>query len=127
MGVSAAPTRVPSLAGAAAARHVLGARAPPPLVLAAVLDRDHAGALADVEAGDALRAVDLMARERQRVDPEGVDVERNLAKGLHGVDVERNPVLARDLPDRGDRLERPHLALGVHEADPDRVGPGRTA
>src|SRR5438034_1051887 len=53
--------------------------------------------------------------------------ERDLAEGLHGVDVERNPVLARDLPDRGDRLERPHLAVGVHEADRDRVGPDRTA
>src|SRR3989442_15023941 len=107
MGVSAAPTRVPSLAGAAAARHVLGARAPPPLVLAAVLDRDHAGALADVEAGDALRAVDLMARERQRVHPEGVAVERDLAKGLHGADVGRNPLLARAPPRRGDRAEGP--------------------
>src|SRR3989449_9769813 len=55
LGVHVARPHVHRLAHADDARHVLGARAAPPLVLAAVLDRDHAGALADVEAGDALR------------------------------------------------------------------------
>ena len=110
------------LAEADDTRYVLRARPAPPLVLAAVLDRDHASALADPEAGDALGSVDLVTREGQRVDPEGVEVDGDLAKGLDSVDVERDPMLARDATDRRDRLKRPHLAVGVHDADGDRVG-----
>src|SRR5436190_17459417 len=54
------------------ARHVLGARAPPALVLAAVLDRYHLRAFADVQTGHALWTVDLVAGERQEVDAERV-------------------------------------------------------
>ena len=96
-------------------------------MLAAVLDRDHLGALADEEPGHALGAVDLVGRERERVDREGVDVERQLAEGLYRVDVERHVVLARDAADRRDRLDRAHLAVRVHDADRDRVGTDRAA
>src|SRR5262249_34333028 len=52
--------------------HVLGARAPPPLVLPSVLYRDHLRSLADVERRHAFGAVDLVTRERQQVDSRGL-------------------------------------------------------
>src|SRR5215467_5764463 len=63
---------------------ILSACAAAPLVLSAVLNRDHLGAPADVETGDPLRPVDLVARKGQRVDAHGLQVDRNLAEGLHG-------------------------------------------
>src|SRR5205085_1528687 len=78
------------------ARHVLGAGAAPSLVLAAVLDGHHLRAAPYVEPRDPLRPVDLVARERQRIDAHRVDVDVDLAERLHGVDVEGHVGLARD-------------------------------
>src|SRR5438132_12691251 len=52
--------------------HVLGARAPAALVLAAVLDRDHLGPLADVAPGGAPGAVAPVGRKRRHVSPDRV-------------------------------------------------------
>src|SRR5919204_308084 len=55
--------------------HVFGARAAAPLVFAAVLHGHELRAAADVETGHALRAVDLVARERQQIDVERLHVD----------------------------------------------------
>jgi hypothetical protein len=57
-------------------------------MLAAVLDRHHLGALLDEEPRNALWTVDLVARERQEIDTEGIEIDRQLAEGLDGIDVE---------------------------------------
>mgnify|MGYP003693923911 CR=1 FL=1 len=57
--------------------------------------------------------------------PSSVEVDRQLAEGLHRVDVERHAVLARDTADRLDRLERADLAVGVHDADRQGVRANR--
>ena len=102
---------------------VLGASPPPPLVLAAVLHGDHLRALADEQSGHALGTVDLVTGERQEVDAEGVEVDRDLAEGLDGVHVKGDPALPRDLPDLARRLDGPDLGVGVHDGDQDGVGP----
>ena len=111
------------LAEAHDARHVLGARAAPPLVLAAVLDGDHLGSAANVERRHALGPVDLVRGARQKVDPPALEINGNLAERLDGVHVEGDAVGARDGPDGGNGLDRPHLAVGVHHADGEGVGP----
>src|SRR6267142_6127250 len=117
-----APPDLHGLAEAHDTGHVLGPRPAPAFVLAAVLHGLQLGALADPEARHALGPVDLVAGERQQVDAAGVDVELDLAEGLHGIDVERDAALARQRPDRRHRLDGARLAVGVHDRDADRVG-----
>ena len=106
-------------------RHVLGPGPAAALVLASVLNRHHLGALADVEARSALWTVDLVGGEREHVDAERLDVERQLAEGLDRVDVERDAVLARDAADRLDRLQGSDLTVRVHDADRQGVRANR--
>ena len=77
-------------------RHVLGARAAVALVLAAGDDRQQARAALDPQRAGALRAVELVRRQRQQVDAERPHVDRNLAGRLHGVGVQQRAVLVRD-------------------------------
>jgi hypothetical protein len=92
-------------------------------VLAAVLDGDHLGAFPDVQPGHALGPVNLVGRERQHVDVEGVEIDGRLPEGLHRVHVERDPVLAGDRPDLPRGLDGPDLGVGVHDRDQDGLGP----
>ena len=102
-----APTRAASAAIFAAAsarrdaqagnrRHVLGAGAPVALVLAAGQDRLHPRAALDPQRAGALRAVELVRRQRQQIDAERADVDRDLADRLHRVGVHQRAALVRD-------------------------------
>ena len=59
---------------------------PPPKRPGAELDP-----LADQQQADADRAVELVGAGRQGRDPQGVEVDRDPADGLHGVGVDRDP------------------------------------
>jgi hypothetical protein len=58
---------------------------------------------AHVQRADALRAVGLVRRELIRSTGSFVEVDRHLAGGLRGVDVEDDALLAADRTDLGDR------------------------
>ena len=69
------------------AGYVLGARAHAAL-LGAATDKGRDGeALAQIERSDAARPVKLVARERERIDAEAGNVDRDMAHRLHGVGV----------------------------------------
>ena len=78
-----------------------------------------------VQRADALRAVDLVRRERQQVDVHRLDDQRQLAGALRGVDVERDAALAADRADGGDVLHDADLVVHVHQRDELRVGAQR--
>jgi hypothetical protein len=60
---------------------------------------------AHIEGADALRAVGLVRREAHQVDLQLAQVDRDLAGGLRGIDVEDHALLAADLAQFGDRLD----------------------
>jgi hypothetical protein len=76
-------------------------------VTAAVDERIEPGRRPDVERTDALRRIELVARERQQV--EAADVHLDLADRLRGIGVQGHAVLARDVGDLRDRLQRADL------------------
>ena len=76
--------------------------------------------LPHVQRADALRAVELVAREREQVAVERLDVDREPGGGGHGIDHEQaalRALLADDLADRRHGLERADLV--VRELDRD--------
>src|SRR6185503_10081604 len=83
--------------------HVLGARAPAALVLAAVHLRLEAGAPAHEQRRRPLRAVELVRGHAQQVRLPAVHRDRDLARRLHGVDVEQRAAL---LDQRAQLVER---------------------
>ena len=58
-------------------------------------------ALADEQQAGAHRAVELVGAGGQGRDPQGVEVDRDPAHGLHGVGMDRDAVLARPAPPAG--------------------------
>src|SRR5438105_2874885 len=75
----------------------------------------------DVERADSFRGVQLVAGQREQVDPQFVDGRPDFADRLRGIGVHRDPALSRERRDLLDRLERPDLVVGVHDADQDRT------
>ena len=105
-------------------RRVQRPRPQPALVAAAVEERRQAHRrlpCPHVERADALRAMDLVRRDRQQVDAHRVDVERDPAEGLGGVGVEQDAARLREAADRGQRLQHADLVVGGHDADQDRL------
>jgi hypothetical protein len=66
-----------------------------------------------------------VAAERQVVDAELVDRDRDLAHRLHGVAQHRHAARAATARDLGHRLQRAELVVGEHQADQSRVVPQR--
>ena len=96
-------------------RHVLGAGAAVALLAPAGHERHQPHAAADPQRADALGPAELVRRDRQQVDAERGDVDRNLAGGLHGVGVEQRAAGAGQRGQRGHRLQRADLVVGVHD------------
>ncbi len=95
-------------------RDVLGAGAAAALLTAAGHLRDQPGAAPDPERARALGAGELVPGDREEVDAECRDVERQLAGRLHGVRVEQRAAGMGDGRQLGDRLDGPDLVVGVH-------------
>src|SRR6266850_6292249 len=99
-------------------------RAQAPLVAAAVdlrLDA-HARLPAHVQRADALRAVDLVRGHRQEIHFQLLQVDRNLARGLHRVAVEDDAFRAANVADLGYRLDHADLVVHHHHRHEDGVG-----
>jgi len=64
--------------------------------------------------------VELVARDREEIDAELVDLRRDLADRLGGVGVEQDAALAGDGAHGLNRLDRPDLVVRVHDAHEDR-------
>ena len=101
---------------------VLRPRPPARLVSRAVDERLDLRPFPYVERPDPLRGVHLVAGHREEVHAQFLDVGRDLSHGLRRVRVERDACLTSDGGDLGDRLDRSHLVVGVHDRDED--GPG---
>ena len=83
------------------------------LLAAAVQHRLERDAAAHDERADALRRADLVAGERERVDAELVERERQPAGRLHGVGVDERARRVGDRGELGDRLHGADLVVGV--------------
>ena len=70
-----------------------------------------------VEHADAFRRVQLVAGQRQHVDFGGLQVDRQLADGLHRVAVEHDAFFMRHLGHFLDRKQRPGFVVGPHDGD----------
>src|SRR6266851_4779956 len=99
-------------------------RAQAALVAAAVdlrLDA-HARLPAHVQRADALRAVDLVRGHGQEIHLQLLQVDGNLAGGLHRVAVKDDAFGPADLADLGDRLDHADLVVHHHHRHEDGIG-----
>ncbi len=72
----------------------------------------------DIEQTGAQRAEQpLVSRRGQQIDAEPLDIDRELAGGLRGVDQRADAVLVRDGGHFGDRLDRAGDIRGVRDRD----------
>ena len=71
----------------------------------------------DPQRARALRAVELVGRQREEINAERADVDGNLPDRLHGVGVEQGAVLVRERREVRDRLNRADFVVGVHDRD----------
>jgi hypothetical protein len=95
--------------------NIFRARPPVPLLLSTGERGVYARAAPDPEHADALRAAELVGRQRKEVGLERPDVNGNLPDRLYGVGVDQDTAPAGDRGDAGDRLDRPDLVIGVHD------------
>jgi hypothetical protein len=93
---------------------VLGAGAATALLMAAAQQRAEAGIAAHIEHPDAFRRVQLVTGQREHVDLRALQVDGDLADGLHGVGVEQDALLVRHLGHLLDRKEGARFVVGPH-------------
>src|SRR6185369_3961293 len=74
-----------------------------------------------VQRADTFRSINLVGREREQVDVHRLDVQRQLAGALRGIDVKCDATLAADRADCCDVLHDTDLIIDVHERDQLRV------
>ena len=79
--------------------------------------------LANVKRTHALRSIELVSRNAQQIDAQFGRIDGDLACGLGRIGVHQDAPLAGHSGDLADRLDRPHLVVGVHDAHQD--GPFR--
>ena len=79
------------------------------------------GTVPYVQGADALRPLELVSGEADQVGAERLQVEIDPGSRLDRVDVKHDAPAATDaIGDLGDRLDRPDLVVGKHDADEDR-------
>ena len=111
-----------SLSQADDSGNVLGAGPEASLVMTTVKELAQARAAADVESADAFWSVELVPGKREQVEFESVHIDRNFARGLHGVGVEVDVGFGRDLADFFEGLHGAELIVGVHDGDQHGLG-----
>src|SRR5690242_1847866 len=119
-------TKFAGFAKADNTRHVEGTGTHTALVTSAIDDgRElHAGiATTDVESTDAFGPVNLVSADRQEVDVVFLNVDRDLAHGLHAIHGEENAVFFGDFADLGDGIDYANFVVGVHDGDQDSGRP----
>ena len=58
-----------------------------------------------------------MPRERQRIDTERLDVNGDVADGLHAIRMKDSAMMVRDLCECVHRLDRADFVIREHDAD----------
>ena len=84
------------------------------LVTAARQDGREPDPAPDPERARPLWSVELVARQREQVDAERPDIDRNLASGLDRIGMKERAVRVRDAGQFVDRLHRADLVVRVH-------------
>ena len=107
---------------AAYSRDVLGAGALAALLCAAVDEVGQGNAPTGVQCAHALGAVELVAGEAQHVDVLLLDVDVQMADGLHRVGVEEDTGLLTHSANLGDGQDGTDLVVGIHDGDQTGVG-----
>src|SRR6266853_209685 len=74
-------------------------------------------ATANVKGADAFGSIDLVAGYREQVDVVLLDVDWNLANGLHTIDGEDDAVFLGNLADFRHRIDDANLIVGIHDGD----------
>ncbi len=87
-------------------RDVLRAGPSMALLCAALLLAEEMGPVPDVQCADPLGPLELVGGDREQVDPQGRDVDRQVGRGLDGVDVEQDAPMAVDPVGRSRRSAR---------------------
>jgi hypothetical protein len=67
-----------------------------------------------VQGTNSFGSIELVRRERQQVDALLLDIDRNLASALRGVDVEQHVSLAAEPADGADVLDDSDFVVDVH-------------
>ena len=93
------------------------------LVMSAVQKLAQTCSATNVQSADALGRIQFMSGNREQIDLELVDVDRDFSCGLHGVGVEVDVGFFREAADFLERLHGAELVIGVHDADENRFGP----
>ncbi len=120
-GVDLAPGDLGGDAESDQRRHVLGARAAIALLAAAGHEGQHAHAALDPQRARAFRTVELVRGDRQQIDAERADIDRQLAGGLHRIGMKQRAALVRHRGELGDWLHGADLVVGVHDRHERRV------
>ncbi len=102
----------PAIAGVSRVPLRMSRSWPPPCTSALTVDLT-----AHDERAHAVRAAELVAGERERVDAGGGEVDRHVTDRLHGVGVDGDAVLGGDRDHLVDRLEGADLVVGPHDRD----------
>ena len=105
--------------------HILRAGTPASLLLPAVDKRTDSRLFPYIKKPRALRPVKFVRTGRKQVDMIFLHRQRQMPIRLHRIGVEQNTMCRRDLPDLLHRLDRPHLVVGRHHGDQDRIRPDR--
>ena len=80
-------------------------------------ERLEAGPATNVEDADALRGVQFVPGDAEEMAADRLDVDGNLARGLHGVSVKRDFGFGGDFADLLDGLNDAGFIVGHHDAD----------
>jgi hypothetical protein len=117
---------------------ILGSGPAPLLLTGTFQEPFQLDAVTDIECSNPLRSVELVPGQGKEIDPQGVHVDRDLARRLSGVGVERDPVRSRQFSNLFHRLNRSDFVIRVHDAgsgsrrgesstDSQSVPPGRAS
>ena len=104
------------------ARKVLGARALAPLLCASGDERRYGKAIVQVQGAHASGPVELVGRERERVDTELANVDGDVAHCLHGVCVKGSAMAMRHSGKLSDGFDGAHLVVRQHDRHERRCG-----
>ena len=77
---------------------------------------------AHVQRADPLGSVNLVCRNRKKINIVLLDVHRDLADRLYAIHGENDAVLLRELRDFRDRIDHADFIIRVHDRDQDRRG-----
>src|SRR5260370_39959811 len=93
------------------------------LVMTAVKKLAQTCSATNVQSADALGRIQFMSGNREQIDLELVDVDRDFSRGLHGVSVEVDVGFLGEVADLFERLDGAELVVGVHDGDENGFGP----